>query len=167
MKEYKEYTRLYYTGIKGVYFTKLLETIIEVGDLQNRHVLDFGCGSQQLKKFLHHKNYVGYDIRPDLTDVKSVDGVRYDIMVANEVFYEMPEDDIVKALETIKPENLVVGISLQNILNKVGAALLSPGAHENTFTTPEKELEILLRYYNVVKKKNVWWLADVYLLKRR
>ena len=167
MKEYKEYTRLYYTGIKGFYFRKLLRTIIDVGDLQNCRVLDFGCGSQQLKRFLHHKNYIGYDIRPDLTDVTSLDGVPYDVMVVNEVFYEMPEADIVHALETIRPTDLVVGISLQNILNKVGAALLSPGAHINTLTSPEKELEILLRYYRIVKKKNVWWLADVYLLKRK
>jgi len=156
----------YYTGIKGFYFRKLLRTLIEVGDLDHRRVLDFGCGTQELKKLLTHSNYIGYDINPQLSDVQILDGVAFDIMVANEVFYEMPERDIEAVLEQIRPHLLLVGISRQGILNKIGAALLYPTAHDKTLHAPAQELEILQRRYRIVAQKDVWWLADVYLLTR-
>jgi SAM-dependent methyltransferase len=154
-----------YSGLKGMYFKKLLRTLIDVGDLNNRRVLDFGCGTQELRKLLTHKNYVGYDIDPKLSDVPTLDGIEYDVMVANEVFYEMPEKDIEEVLEKIRPKIFAVGISRQTILNKIGAALLHPSALDKTLTPPKKELEILLRHYRIVKKKSVWLLADVYLLE--
>jgi hypothetical protein len=86
-------------------------------------------------------------------------------MVANEVFYEMSEEDIEATLDKIRPPMLVVGISRQSILNKIGAALLHKGALDKTLTPPAKELEILKRRYRIVKKRNVWILADVYLLE--
>lgn len=154
-----------YVGIKGIYFKKLLQTLIDVGDLQNRRVLDFGCGTQELRKLLTHNTYVGYDIDPNLSDVQTVDGVQFDVMVANEVFYEMTENDIEEVLENVRPETLVVGISRQGVLNEIGATLLHPSALKKTKTPPRKELEILTRHYSILAKKNVWWLADVYLLK--
>jgi len=154
-----------YTGIKGIYFTKLLKTLIGVGDLDERRVLDFGCGTQELRRLLSHDNYVGYDIDAKLSDVQTLDGVSFDVMVANEVFYEMSEEDIAATLDKIRPPMLVVGISRQSILNKIGAALLHKGAHDKTLTPPAKELEILKRRYRIVKKRNVWILADVYLLE--
>ena len=154
-----------YTGIKGIYFNKLLKTLIEVGDLDERRVLDFGCGTQGLRSLLSHDNYVGYDIDPRLSDVQTLDSVSFDVMVANEVFYEISEEDIEATLDKIRPPMLVVGISRQSILNKIGAALLHKGALDKTLTPPAKELEILKRRYRIVKKRNVWILADVYLLE--
>lgn len=156
----------YYHGIKGLYFKALLRSLIDVGDLNHRRVLDFGCGTQELRKALTHENYVGYDIDPRFSDVSSLDGVTFDTMVVNEVFYEMREQDIVDTLETLRPPMLLVGISRQGILNRVGAAILHPTAHEKTITPPKKELEILTRSYRVVARKNVWFLANVYLLQR-
>jgi len=156
----------YYRGIKVLYFGALLRTLIRIGNLNHHQVLDFGCGTQELRKVLAHGNYVGYDINPQCSDVRSLDGITFDVMVANEVFYEMSEQDIVNTLETLRPPTLVVGISRQGILNKVGAALLHPAAHTKTITPPKKELEILTRSYRIVARKNVWFLADVYLLQR-
>lgn len=156
----------YYHGIKGLYFRALLRTLIKIGGLNHRRVLDFGCGTQELRKALVHRNYVGYDINPQCSDVRSLDGITFDVMVVNEVFYEMSEQDIVNTLETLRPLTLAVGISRQGILNKVGAALLHPTALDKTLTPPAKELEILLRRYRIVAKKTVWFLADVYLLQR-
>ena len=87
-------------------------------------------------------------------------------MVANEVFYEMPEQEIRRTIETLKPKKLLVGISRQGVLNKIGALLLHPDALDKTVTSPKKELEILKEYYRVIKHKSVWGLADVYLLER-
>lgn len=156
-----------YQGIKKLYFYKLLRTLAEVGKLAKSKVLDFGCGPQELKRFVGLDNYIGYDIDRKFSDIDDPLKVKYDIMVANEVFYEMPEQDIRKTLETLKPEKLLVGISRQGFLNKIGARLLHPDALDRTITSPKKELEILKEYYRVMKHRSVWWLADVYLLERQ
>lgn len=155
-----------YTGLKGIYFRKLLNTLVDVGGLNHCRVLDFGCGTQELRKHLLHKNYVGYDIKPELSDVPTLQHVKFDVMVANEVFYEMSEQEIVDALDTLKPKYLVVGISRKGLLNKIGAMLLAPDAHDHYKTTPEQELEILQKHYEIIRRKGVLFLADVYLLRR-
>src|SRR4051812_32624632 len=99
-----------YTGIEGIYFGKILKTLVDVGDLNHKRVLDFGCGVQGLRKLLTHSNYVGYDIDPKLSDVSTLEGVEYDVMVANEVFYEMTAPEIEKILDTVRPRLLLVGV---------------------------------------------------------
>lgn len=155
-----------YQGIKKLYFYKLLRTLAEVGELTKSKVLDFGCGQQELKRFVGRDNYIGYDIERKFSDIDDPLKAKYDIMVANEVFYEIPEKEIRKILTTVKPKKLLVGISRQGFFNKIGAMLLHPDALDKTVTSPKKELEILKEYYKVVKHKSVWGLADIYLLER-
>ena len=156
-----------YQGIKKLYFYNILRTLTEVGELPKLRVLDFGCGPQELKQFVGKENYTGYDIDRRFSDIDDPSKARYDIMVANEVFYEMPEQEIRKTLEALKPKKLLVGISRQGFLNKIGSMLLAPKALEKTVTSPKKELEIIKEYYRVIKRKSVWGLADVYLLKKK
>jgi len=42
-----------YKGITKYYFIRLLNKIIELGDLDNadKNILDFGCGNNELKKY--------------------------------------------------------------------------------------------------------------------
>lgn len=156
-----------YQGIKKLYFYKLLRTLAEVGELSKSRVLDFGCGPQELKQFVGQDNYTGYDINRKFSDIDDPLKVKYDIMVANEVFYEMPEQEIRKTLEILKPKKLLVGISRQGLLNKLGSLILAPEALDKTITSPKKELEILKEHYLVIRRKSVWGLADVYLLERQ
>lgn len=155
-----------YRGIKKLYFYKLLRTLSEVGELGKLRVLDFGCGQQELKQFVGQENYIGYDINKKFSDIDDPSKARYDIMVANEVFYEMTEKDIRKTIETLEPKKLLVGISRQGLLNKLGSFFLAPEALDKTLILPKKELEILENYYQITKHKSVWGLADVYLLER-
>ncbi len=149
-----------------MYFYKLLRTLAEVGELSKSRVLDFGCGPQELKQFVGRDNYVGYDIDRNFSDIDDPSKVVYDIMVANEVFYEMSEREIRKTLETLKPKKLLLGISRQGWLNKIGSFFLAPAALDKTLILPMRELEILKEYYRVIKHKSVWGLADIYLLER-
>ena len=155
-----------YHGIKKLYFHKLLRALAEIGELSKSRVLDFGCGQQELKQFVGKENYTGYDIDRRFSDIDDPHKAEYDIMVANEVFYEMPEVEIRKTLEILKPKRLLVGISRQGLLNKIGAILLHPDALDKTIASPEKELKILKEYYRVIRHKSVWGLADVYLMER-
>lgn len=157
----------YYSGIKKIYFYKILKTLIEVGDLNNNRVFDFGCGQQELKKLLNHGNYIGFDVIKKFSDTDDPTKANYDIMVANEVFYEMTEEDIRKFFKTIRPRKLVVGISRQSWFNKLGSMILAPNALNKTLTSPKKEMEILKDYYQIKKHKSVFGLADVFLMEAK
>ena len=76
-------------------------------------------------------------------------------------------DQLLSEFEAYNKEmTLVVGISRQSILNKLGAMLLGYGdAHGGTKLTPPEEKHILLRYMDIVDQKTVRGLADVYQLK--
>ena len=45
-------TKNYYSGFTRFYFNSTLESIINIGDLNNgsKKILDFGCGFGELKK---------------------------------------------------------------------------------------------------------------------
>ena len=62
-----DYSQDYYRRFAKIYFDKILETLIEFGDLKKEIglILDFGCGFRYLKKKLRNNNVIGYDIIPD------------------------------------------------------------------------------------------------------
>ena len=49
----------YYNGIAKIYFEKIINKIIEIGNLndQDKTILDFGCGTKFLEKKLNKKNF--------------------------------------------------------------------------------------------------------------
>ena len=57
----------YYGGLKGIYFNRILNKIIKIGNLKSKKVLDFGCGTGNLKKKLGN-NVINYDIIPSLSE---------------------------------------------------------------------------------------------------
>lgn len=158
-----------YRGISQLYFRHLLEQIARIGNLRRpgTTILDFGCGQGQLKRLLPGVKVIGYDVIPSLSDVPDWRAVDFDILVANEVFYAFKEADLEKLLLELKRKNpkmeLVVGISRQGLLNNIGKHLLGrPGAHSATQMGPRKELEVLERHCQILKRKNVLTLAGVY-----
>ncbi|KKT57853.1 MAG: hypothetical protein UW81_C0004G0026 [Candidatus Giovannonibacteria bacterium GW2011_GWC2_44_9] len=96
----KDFHEDYYAGLKGIYFRRILKAIIKIGGLKNKRVLDFGCGKGELKKLLPN-NVVGYDILPDLSDVADWRKVKFDAMVANEVFYLFSKKELENFLEEL------------------------------------------------------------------
>lgn len=160
-----------YSGLAQFYFRRLLRCIIEVGALERQGItiLDFGCGAGELKRILPNANVVGYDILPALTDVDDWRNVNFDVLVANEVFCTFEEEQLVSLLLEIKKRRphseLVVGISRHGLLNNIGKFLLGrPEAHASTKLMHKEELEILLRYCEIKRKKNVLYLANVFVL---
>ncbi|MDP1722754.1 MAG: class I SAM-dependent methyltransferase [Candidatus Gottesmanbacteria bacterium] len=160
-----------YSGLAKFYFRHLLSQLIKVGALERQGItiLDFGCGKGELKRILPNANVIGYDVIPALTDVKDWRGIDFDVLVANEVFYSFAEDQLAALLAELRKKNgkleLVVGISRQSIVNNIGKFLLGrPDAHSATKIGPQKELEILLKYCEIKRKKNVLFLADVFVL---
>lgn len=160
-----------YSGLARFYFRYLLKQLIKVGVLERPGIaiLDFGCGNSELKRILPKANIIGYDIIPALTDVDDWRDVSFDVLIANEVFYSFEIVQLEALLTGLREKNskleLVVGISRQSILNNIGKFLLGrPDAHSATKIGPKKELEILLRHCEIKRKKNVLFLADIFML---
>lgn len=162
-----------YSGLSQFYFRHLLRQIVKVGrlDRPNITILDFGCGRGELKRVLvgGGGRVIGYDIIPELSDVRDWRAVDFDVLVANEVFYSFSEEALESLLYELKQKNpaleLVAGISRQGMLNKVGKYLLGrPDAHSATKIGPKKEIEILERHCRVIRRKDVLNLALVQAL---
>lgn len=165
-----------YKGISGIYFKKLLRAIIQIGKLkrENLRVLDFGCGTGELKKIItknHPKTKViNYDILENLSEIKNWQNESFDIVVANEVFHTFQKDKLESLLLEFKKNNpqleFIVGISKQSLLNTIGKYLLmQTGSHKYTVLNPKDEINILCRHLSIIDHKSVWYLADVYRLK--
>ena len=167
----KDFREDYYTGLKGIYFYRILKTIIRIGELDRRDVriLDFGCGTGKLKQLLGDK-VIGYDLLPELTDVDDWWKVKFDVLVANEVFYLLTRpqlENFLAELEQCNPQaELIVGISRQGILNKSLKVLAGQkDAHAGTKLPPQEELAVLQGRMRLVKKKTVFRMCDVCLLQ--
>lgn len=159
-----------YEGISRFYFYKLLKTIIEIGDLKNVNskILDFGCGTGTLKSFLKGKDVIGFDIVKQYTEVKEWETVNFEYFVANQVFCCMSElelDLLIRNIKEINPDaKIIVGSSRLGLLNKIGMIFLNKkNAHSLIKINPKIEHGIISRYCKLLKKKNVYYLSDVYL----
>jgi hypothetical protein len=165
-----------YTGIPGIYFKKLLNTIIDIGGLERNdlNILDYGAGYGVLKNIINSRNktvnVINYDIELDLTDIEDWRDVDFDVVVANEVFYTFDSSALEALLlefkEKKKALEIIVGISKQSFFNNLGKAIFGKSdAHDSTVLSPRAEITVLLKYMKVIDHKSVWLLADVYKLR--
>ena len=70
----------------------------------------------------------------------------------------------------LKNENceLIVGIGRMSFLNKLAAILaFNFKAHDGTKTSPTEQLKIISEYVEIISKKTVFYMTDIYLLKFR
>lgn len=160
-----------YRGISRLYFFKLLDSIIDVGSLDRRNIriLDFGCGENRLKQRLGNK-VTGYDILENLSDIKNWRTESFDVFVANQVFYTFTPQELTSLLtelHQIRPDvELIVGISRQGLLNKIGKFLLNKrGAHDNTRLSPDEEKRVLTSFCTIEQEENIFFLSNVYKLR--
>jgi len=79
---------------------------IRYADLKKEDlILDFGCGTGQLKKMLPRYNVVGYDIDPKLTEIKDYTKIKPDKIFALDVFEHIPKREIRKITRNFKKMN--------------------------------------------------------------
>ena len=159
-----------YKGITRFYFYSILSTLIKLGNLRNTNkiILDFGCGYGMLKKLIPNSNVLGYDIVEKWSDVKTWEEVPFDIFVSNQTFCLLEENEVNKILKKIKninPESkILVSMSRKSFINKLGMQIFN---YKNAYSAykldPSKELLILKKNCNIIKRKSVFFLSDVYL----
>lgn len=161
----------YYHGIKKIYFNKIINEIIDIANLteNNNIILDFGCGSKQLEKKLN-KKILNYDVNPLHTDLKDYKTIDFNIVIFNHVLMYMDSEEIKKTLNNIKKKNkfckVVVGISRQSFINKIASwASLNFSAHVGTKTNPKNQFKILQQHMDLISKRSVFNMTDIYLFK--
>lgn len=135
-------------------------------------ILDFGCGYKRLSQLYPELDVIGYDINPSLSDLTHWDEVNFDIIYANQVFYSFSRSQLIQLLSSfikVRPQStLIVGISRQGLLNKIGMSLLGyNSAHNHTQLSPSEELATILQFYDLVAVKSVACLSDLYILSPR
>jgi SAM-dependent methyltransferase len=169
----KDWREDYYSGAKGIYFFAILKRIIALADLSRRDVvvLDFACGTGRLSQLLPGK-VIGYDAVGELSDVDDWRKTKFDVVVANEVFYLFTAAQLTEFLAELRALNpsaeLVVGISRQGILNNILKYLAGePDAHEGTQLRPNEQLKILTQNLELLGHTSVFQLCDVYHMRFR
>jgi hypothetical protein len=165
-----------YGGISGIYFNKIIDTIIKIGglDKSKQIILDYGAGHGIIKSKLFSVNpsvkVINYDIKKELTEVDDWRDVTFNTLIANQVFMYLEKHMLEELLIELKSINksleIIVGISKQSVLNNIGKyILLQPKAHDNTILEPKEEISTLLEFTYIDKHISVWGLADVYKLR--
>ena len=160
--------------ISGFYFNYIIKKILEL-ILTNKKVkiLDFGCGYGYLKKRLkkaRNVKIINFDIIKELTEIDDWRKVDFNYLVSTHVFMYLGPKKLNKLLLDLKRHNknlkLITTISRQGLLNNIGKFILNePDAHKGTLLNGNNELKLLKKKMRMFKKKNIFCLSDIYLLK--
>lgn len=160
-----------YRGLRRLYFNGNLKKVVKIGNLKRRNIriLDFGGGIGRLKQMLGNK-VMTYDIQPHLSEVEDWKKVKFDIVVANQVFYLMGKKQLRKFLDELYEINpkadLIIGMSRQGILNNfLKYAAFDFDAHADTKLKPREELEILKERLVIIRKMSNFLMNDIYLMR--
>ncbi len=106
----------------GWYHKKILVESVKMAKLKgNETVLDVGCGTQKLKQYLPETcKYLGYDIVPEWTCTKTIDGIKADTIFCIDLFEHLTEEELKTILRKLKATNaktLVMAFPSNNWLN--------------------------------------------------
>lgn len=166
-----DYREDYYRGFAKIYFDRILETIIEFGELRKESglILDFGCGLGHLKKRLEGRNVVGYDIIPELSDISDYRGLVPSQIVLSGVLEHLYGDEIKALMQRFKrmnpKANLLVYLPTENWISKIAIRLAGQkNAHDDHVSGygeinriieeeyfPEKRRYLFLRMAQITK----------------
>ena len=160
-----------YRGPEKLYFYQIINNIIKIGNLKNtsKIILDYGCGEQILSKILLNKKILNYDSDLSYSDYKTIDNLKFDIVIMNHVLMYLSNSQIIDIFNKIKSLNpnceFIIGVGKQNLISKIAKTLaLNFNAHKLTNTSHKQQIDIIYKYMNVLKiKKNIYFMTDIYL----
>ncbi|MDO8480902.1 MAG: methyltransferase domain-containing protein [Nanoarchaeota archaeon] len=163
-----DYAEDYYKGIAGIYFKRVLRTLIKMGGLREELglILDFGCGVGHLKKALPGKTILGYDILPENTEVKDYRDLKPDFIVCNAVLEHLDEAQLREALDNFKKMNpraaLLVALPTENFVSKIGMVLTGyTTAHDDHKLKLKAVNKVLSEYAERKDRKMIFTMMEV------
>lgn len=166
-----DYREDYYKGLSKIYFQKILNTIIDFGDLYNEKglILDFGCGVGHLKKQLKGKKVIGYDIIPQLSDVPDYRKLRPVKIVLSGVLEHIYLDEIEKILKDFKKMNknseLLIFLPTENFISKMAMVLAGERHAHDDHVSSYKEINALIEKYYYPEKRVYLFLRMAQITK--
>jgi len=162
-----------YKGLEKYYFYKIINSIIEIAKLRDttKIILDYGCGQKILSKILNNDNVKNYDINPEYSDFKSINNIKFDIVVMNHVLMYMSLSQIINLFNKIKLLNsdclFVLGIGKQNFISKIAKNLsMNFDAHRDTKISYNDQINLINETMHIIDyKKNIFFMTDIYFTK--
>ncbi len=107
------------------HFRKVFEQAIKIAGLKGgEHCLDFGCGNQNLRVFVHSKqcSYVGYDVDPERSDIKNMKEAKdINTIFTCSVLEHLTAKEMQKTFKQFKAtgaKKLIVSLPADNLLNR-------------------------------------------------
>ncbi|OGF30638.1 hypothetical protein A3H09_01670 [Candidatus Falkowbacteria bacterium RIFCSPLOWO2_12_FULL_45_13] len=158
-----DYRDDYYRGPAKFYFNKILETLISFGGLRRESglILDFGCGQGHLKKKLPGVNVIGYDIIPELSEVKDYRELVPAQIVLSGVLEHLYQDEIKVMLNEFKRmnprANLLVYLPTENWLSKIAMRMAGKkNAHDDHVSGYFDINEVIEKDYYPEKRRYIF-----------
>lgn len=152
------------------YFNRVINTAIKMARPKlSETILDFGCGNQYLKKKMPQHNIIGYDIIPEMSDVKDYKNVDPDLIFASMVFEHMDAEELDKTLKSFNRARLITITPVENLFAKMIVKVIpSVSASWDDHKLNHKQIyDVIRRYYYLKKEKNVLTEAKVALWIRK
>ena len=164
-----------YGWLKQLYCRRILKRISDLGNFvafPGQNLLDYGCGTKELKKFASEMNYISYDSNPMLSEVKTWDSVNFHTVVINHTLMYLDRNEIHSLFTKLNTnpnlKQVISGIGRQNILSNVGKLLLGKKhAHSGTLTGHREQLELVAQDFHQRESNSVFFMTDVLLVEPR
>lgn len=166
-----DYRNDYYKGFSKIYFDKILETLIEFGDLKNEEgiILDYGCGVGHLKKKLPASNVVGYDILPELSDIGDYKTLSPEKIVLSGVLEHLQLVEIENLLKNFIKMNpramLLVFLPTENLISRAAMHLAGQSNAHDDHISKYKNINALIEKYYYPKKRKYIFLRMAQVTK--
>ena len=159
-----DYRKDYYTGPAGIYFNKVMRTIIQIGNLQEEKglILDYGCGVGHLKRKLPDQNVVGYDIIPELSDVSNYKNLKPAKIVLSGVLEHLYLSEIENLLIDFLGMNmeseLLVFLPTENLVSRLAIFLTGQKhAHDDHITRCGDINRLIEQRYRIAARRYVFF----------
>lgn len=155
----------YYRGFAKIYFNKILEIIIDFGNLkvESGLILDYGCGLGHLKRKLagYNKNIIGYDIIPELSEISDYKNLKPSKIVLSGVLEHLYLEEIDKLLNNFLIMNpkaeLLVFLPTENFISKIAMYLAGQkNAHDDHVSKCREINRVIEKYYYPKKRKYIF-----------
>lgn len=161
-----------YSGIKKIYFDKVIKEIIILGklDLINKKILDYGCGEKRLERLLNKKIY-NYDINPEYNEIDELIYSEFNVIVINHVLMYLSKFEIRELFKQIYSQNpnckFLLGIGKQNFISYVAKNFtFNFNAHQGTVSSYNEQVNVIHDTMDIIKsRKNIFFMTDVFYTK--
>lgn len=170
LRKIPDYSEDYYNGLPGIYFNSVIGKVIDFGKLRREKgiVLDFGCGTGNLKKRLRESEVrvVGYDILPENSDIRDYKKVRPSVIVCNHVLEHLTGAEIEEVIPYFlkTKARLVVALPTENFISKIGMVMAGNMTYHNDHKTKYRQVNrIMEKYYSIKKRAYVFTMTQVTL----